>query len=259
MENTAQTKPVVLITGASAGLGDGIARRFAANGWNIVAVARRKERLEQLAEELSGQARVVIVAGDVTDPATPEQAIGTAMETFGRLDCLVNNAGSGKWMPVGDTDDNTLNEVIDISLKAPFRFAREALKVMESGASIINMGSVWGVVSGMSGGAYPVVKAGLIGLTQSLAADYGRRGIRTNLVAPGVIRTEMTDAFWDTDYFQRTNQELTPYYRDGTVEDVANAVYFLASDEGSYIHGQTIALDGGWSTTKFLAPEALGR
>ncbi|WP_439134060.1 SDR family NAD(P)-dependent oxidoreductase [Pseudomaricurvus sp.] len=253
------SKPVVIITGASAGIGDAIARRFAAGGWNLVAVARRQERLEHLANDLKGVAEVAIVTGDVTDPNTPEKAVATAMKTFGRVDSLINNAGSGKWAPVKDTDDATLDEVIDTSLKAPFRFARAALGSMGPGSSIINIGSVFGVISGMAGGAYSTVKAGLMGLTKALAADYGSQGIRTNLVAPGVIRTDMTDDYWESDYFQRTNHELTPFDREGTAADVANTVFFLASEEGSYINGQTIALDGGWSTTKYLSAQALAR
>jgi 3-oxoacyl-[acyl-carrier protein] reductase len=128
---------------------------------------------------------------------------------------------------------------------------------MKPGSSIINVGSTFGIVGGLKSAAYCAAKAGLIGLTQSLAVDYGSRGIRANLVAPGVIKTEMTDASWDADWFRRTNQEMTPFDRDGSVEDVANLVFFLASREGSYIQGQTIALDGGWSTTKFLSREAL--
>ncbi len=128
-------KPVVIITGASAGIGDAIARRFAKGGWNIVAVRRRKKERPCVAcvADLAGIAEVAIVAGDVTDPETPKQAVQTAMEKFGRLDCLVNNAGSGKWAPVKDTDDATLDEVIDTSLKAPFRFARAALGAMGPG------------------------------------------------------------------------------------------------------------------------------
>jgi meso-butanediol dehydrogenase / (S,S)-butanediol dehydrogenase / diacetyl reductase len=256
MGNTSP-KPVALITGASSGIGDTVARRFAAGGYDIVAVARRKDRLEQLARELSSVSRVEILAADVTATDTPARAVEIAMRVFGRLDCLVNNAGSGKWAPVDLTDDALLDEVIDISLKAPFRFCREALRVMGPGSSIINVGSTFGLVGGLDGGAYCAVKAGLIGLTQTMAAQYGAKGIRSNLVAPGVIKTDMTRDFWEAPGFRRINQEMTPFDRDGTTEDVANTVYFLASKEGSYINGQTIALDGGWSTTKYLCHEAL--
>jgi 3-oxoacyl-[acyl-carrier protein] reductase len=257
MSTSPSEKPVVLVTGASAGIGEAIARRFAAGGFRIVAVARRKERLEQLARDLSATTAVATFAADVTDADAPDRAVELATRTFGRLDCLVNNAGSGKWAPVHETDDGILNEVIDISLKAPFRFCRAALRVMRPGSSIINVGSVFGMIGGLNGGIYCAVKAGLIGLTQTLAVQYGANGIRANVVAPGVIKTDMTKDYWDAPAFQRINQEMTPFNREGTVEDVANAVYFLASDQGSYINGQSLALDGGWSTTKFLTYQAL--
>jgi meso-butanediol dehydrogenase / (S,S)-butanediol dehydrogenase / diacetyl reductase len=250
-------KPVVLVTGASAGLGDAIARRFAAGGYRIVAVARRKDRLEQLAADLSATTNIETLAADVTAGDTPEKAVELATRSFGRLDCLINNAGSGKWAPVHNTDDSMLDEVIDVSLKAPFRFCRAALRVMGPGSSIIHVGSVFGLLGGLDGGIYCAVKAGLIGLTQTLAAQYGANGIRSNLVAPGVIKTDMTKDYWDAPAFRRINQEMTPFNRDGTPEDVANAVFFLASDQGSYINGQTLALDGGWSTTKYLTHPAL--
>ena len=250
-------KPVALITGASSGIGEGVARRFAAGGWRVVIVARRQERLAQLERALSELTQVASVAVDVTAKDAPERAVGAAMQAFGRLDCLVNNAGSGKWAPVGDTDDATLDEIIDTSLKAPFRFARAAIGVMRSGSSIINVGSTFGILGGINGGAYCAAKAGLIGLTQAIAVDYGARGIRSNLVAPGVIPTEMTQKNWNTEVFRRKNQEMRPLDRDGSVDDVANVIFFLASPEGSYIQAQTIALDGGWTTTKDLSPEAL--
>ncbi len=250
-------KPVVLITGASSGIGDTTARKFAANGYDIVAVARRRQRLEQLASELAATARVEILAADVADPDTPRRAVELAMASFGRLDCLVNNAGAGTWAPVGETTDEMMDTVIDVSLKGPFRFCREALPHLERGSSIINVGSVFGTLGGLDGGIYCAVKAGLVGLTQTMAAQYGARGIRTNLVAPGVIRTDMTDAAWEAAPFQRLNHEMTPCDREGTTEDVANAIFFLASDQGSYINGQSLALDGGWSTTKYLCQEAL--
>lgn len=250
-------KPVLVVTGASAGIGDAIARRFAAGGYRIVAIARRGDRLERLAQELSAITQVATLTADVTATDAAERAVALAMQSFGRLDCLVNNAGSGKWAPVHQTDDAMLDEVIDISLKAPFRFCRAALGVMQPGSSIINVGSVFGLIGGLNGGVYCAVKAGLIGLTQTLAAQYGANGIRSNVVAPGVIRTDMTTDYWEAPGFVRVNQEMTPFNRDGTVEDVANAVYFLASEQGSYINGQTLALDGGWSTTKFLSLPAL--
>ncbi|AXQ30661.1 SDR family oxidoreductase [Solimonas sp. K1W22B-7] len=257
MKQDSAQKPVVLITGASAGIGEAIARRFAAGGFRIVAVARRQDRLDQLAKSLSATTEVVTLAMDVTATDAPQRAVDLAIKSFGRLDCLVNNAGSGRWAPVHETDDGMLNEVIEISLKAPFRFARVALGVMKADASIISVGSVFGTLGGLNGGIYCAVKAGLVGLTQTLAAQYGATGIRANLVAPGVIKTDMTRDFWDAPAFQRINQEMTPFNRDGTVEDVANTIHFLASKEGSYINGQTIALDGGWSTTKYLSYDAL--
>ena len=147
-------KPVVLVTGASAGLGDAIARRFAAGGYRIVAVARRKDRLEQLARDLSATTNIETLAADVTAVDTPERAVELATRSFGRLDCLINNAGSGRWAPVHNTDDSMLDEVIDISLKAPFRFCREALRVMGPGSSIIHVGSVFGLIGGLDGGIY---------------------------------------------------------------------------------------------------------
>lgn len=250
-------KPVVLITGASAGIGEAIARRFAHGGFAIVAVARRESRLAELSAALAEQAPVRTLAVDVTARDASQRAVELAMNAFGRLDCLVNNAGAGKWAPVHQTDDDILDEVVETSLKAPFRFCRAALGVMKAGSSIVNVGSTFGLVGGLDGGAYCAVKAGLVGLTQTLAAQYGAGGIRSNLVAPGVIKTDMTRDYWDAAPFQRINQEMTPFDRDGTVEDVANLVHFLASKEGSYINGQSIALDGGWSTTKYLCADAL--
>jgi 3-oxoacyl-[acyl-carrier protein] reductase len=150
-----------------------------------------------------------------------------------------------------------MDEVIDISMKAPFRFCRAALPKMGPGSAIINVGSVFGTLGGLDGGIYCAVKAGLVGLTRTMAAQYGAEGIRTNLVAPGVIKTDMTREAWDAAPFQRLNHEMTPCNREGTPGDVANTIFFLASHEGSYINGQTIALDGGWSTTKYLCREAL--
>lgn len=253
----ASDKPVVLITGASVGLGRAMALRFAQGGFRVVAIARGQARLDALAEDLGHLTEVLTVAVDAADPAAPSQVATLAMERFGRIDCLINNAGSGKWAPVADTPDDMLDEVLALSLKAPFRFARDVLPHLQPGSSIINIGSTWGLIGGMGGGIYLCVKSALIGLTRSLATDYGPKGIRTNLIAPGVIRTDMTEGHWEADFFKRLNQEMTPFDRDGTPQDIAETAFFLATKPGSYINGQTIALDGGWTTAKYLSLDAL--
>jgi meso-butanediol dehydrogenase/(S,S)-butanediol dehydrogenase/diacetyl reductase len=250
-------KPVVLITGASAGLGRAIALRFAQGGYNVVGVARGQAKLDALEAEIAPIGGIATLAASAADPEAPGRAVNLALERFGRIDCLVNNAGSGRWGKVHETDDAMLDEVIDLGLKAPFRFAREAVPHMRPGSSIIAIGSTWGVIGGMGGGIYCAVKSSLVGLTKSLATDYGPVGIRANLIAPSVIRTDMTDAIWESDYFQRINQEATPFDRDGTADDIAETAFFLAGKGGGFINGQTIALDGGWSTAKYVAPQSL--
>lgn len=250
-------KPVVLITGASAGLGRAISRRFADGGFRIVAIARGQERLDELADAIAPITDVATLAADAASPQAAKDAAALALERFGRIDCLINNAGAGRWGMIHDTDEAMLTEVTELSLKAPFRFAREALPHMQAGASVINIGSTWGIVGGMNGGVYCMVKAGLSGLTRAIATDYGPRGVRCNLIAPGVIHTDMTDRNWGTERFRRLNQEMTPFHRDGLPDDIADTAYFLATKGGSYINGQIIAMDGGWSISKYLSPEAV--
>lgn len=248
---------VAIVTGAAGGIGEAICRRLGAAGVRVVATGRSADKLEKLKAELSPSMEITTIAVDITAEDAPKRIVDHALSTYGRLDHLVNNAGAGVWGLVHETTDEMLDEVLNTSLRAPFRLCREAIPHLKQGSSIIFVGSVYGVIGGYDGGAYSAAKAGLIGLMQTMAAQYGRKGIRSNVVAPGVIRTAMTDAYWDYPGFQRMNQEMTPYFRDGTVEDVANVVAFLCSNEGAYVHGQTIALDGGWSKTKYLVPEAL--
>lgn len=249
---------VAIVTGGAGGIGEGIVRSLGARGVKVVATGRSEAKLAKLGEALGGSMNYSFVAVDITAEDAPKRIVDHAIETFGRLDILVNNAGSFNFGPVHTTTDAMLDEVLAISARAPFRLSREALVHMGEGSSIIFIGSTWGIYGTPGGGAYSFVKAGQIGLMQTMAAEYGRQGVRSNYVAPTVVRTEMTDAFWDADFFRRTNHELTPLNRDCTVEDVASMVTFLCSDEASFINGQTIAVDGGISSTRFLAPEAVG-
>ena len=253
---------VAIVTGGGGGIGAGIVRALGARGVKVVATGRNAAKLARFGEELAQTPGLAMayssIAVDATADDAPRAIVAHALDTFGRLDIIVNNAGSFNFGSVHATTDEMLDEVLAISLRAPFRLTREALPHLGAGSSILFVGSTWGIYGTPGGGAYSAVKAAQIGLMQTLAAEYGPQGIRSNYIAPTVVRTEMTDAFWDLDFFRRTNHELTPAPRECTVEDVANMAVFLASDQAGFVNGQTIAVDGGISTTRYLAPEAIG-
>lgn len=249
---------VALITGASSGIGLATSRTFLDAGIAVVGIARDPEKLAAMERNLAGSgAPLVTLALDATDDDAPQRAVGLAMERFRRLDHLVNNAGIGSPKPVHETDDDTLDYCLNLMLRAPFRFCRQALKVFGPEATIVNVSSTYAILGGLRGGAYSAAKAGIHGLTMHLACQYGSSGVRTNAVAPGVVPTPMTYHRLEDEGFRRMNVDMTPSTRMGAVEDVANAIFFLSSPASGWINGQVLAVDGGWSTTKFLTEEAL--
>jgi meso-butanediol dehydrogenase / (S,S)-butanediol dehydrogenase / diacetyl reductase len=247
---------VAVVTGGGGGIGEGIVRALLARRFRVVATGRNEAKLARLGETL-GSDSYASIAIDITADNAPRRIVEHAIDRFDRLDIVVNNAGSFNFGPVHATTDDMLDEVLAISLRAPFRLCREALPHLGSGSSILFIGSTWGLYGTPGGGAYSAVKAGLIGLMRTLAAEYGPKGVRANYIAPTVVRTEMTDAFWDLDFFRRTNHELTPMDRECTVADIGEMAAFLASDAAGFVNGQTIAVDGGISATRYLAPEAV--
>lgn len=251
---------VAIVTGASSGIGFGTAMKLANSGMSVLATGRDEERLAGLvaAAGESGIAdRVATLSVDLTADDAPASIVASALDRWGRIDFLVNNAGIGSPKPLHETDDATLDHFLGIMLRAPFRLARDVVPHMQSGSGIVNVTSTFAVVGGLRGGAYSAAKGGLTALTTHIAAQYGPQGIRCNAVAPGVTVTPMVEKRLDDDRFRKINTEMTPYPRLGRVEDIASTIAFLCSDGGSFINGQTIVVDGGWTSTKYLSDFAL--
>jgi len=248
---------VAIITGAGSGIGLATAQRFAAKGMSIVGIGRDAEKLKRLEAEIGDSKRLATLAIDVTHVDAPKQIVDLALQRFGGITYLINNAGAASPKPLHETDDEMLDYFLGLMLRAPFRLARDAVVHMKSGAAIINISSTFAVVGGRRGGAYSAAKGGLTALTMHIAAEYGPQGIRCNNVAPGVTYTDMVAHRFEDERFKRINVEMTPYPRLGTVDDMAGTIAFLCSADGSFINGQTIVVDGGWSNTKYLSDNAL--
>lgn len=248
---------VAIVTGASSGIGFGCATKLAEAGMAIVATGRDEDRLSGLEKAIGDRDRVATVAVDLTADEAPQRIVQTALDRWGRIDFLINNAGVGSPKPLHETDDESLDYFLGLMLRAPFRLAREAVAHMEPGSAIINITSTFSVVGGLRGGAYSAAKGGLTSLTRHIACQYGPQGIRCNAVAPGVTLTPMVATRLQDSRFRKMNTEMTPYPRLGEVNDIASTVAFLCSEGASFINGQEIVVDGGWTSTKYLSDFAL--
>lgn len=248
---------VAIVTGASSGIGLATVAALAQAGMVIVGVGRNETKLQAVTDLVGDSDRVITIAADVTDDDAPKRIVDATVARWQKIDFLINNAGVGGPKPLHETDDAMLDYFLRLMLRAPFRLAREALPHMPKGSAIINVSSTFAVVGGMRGGAYSAAKAGLTGLTTHIACQYGAMGTRCNAVAPGVVLTPMTEGRLDDPRFRRINTEMTPHFRMGLADDIASTIAFLCSPGGSFINGQTIVVDGGWSSTKYLSEYAL--
>lgn len=248
---------VAIVTGASSGIGFGCATKLAEAGMAILATGRDEDRLSGLEKAIGDRDRVATVPVDLTADEAPQRIVQTALDRWGRIDFLINNAGVGSPKPLHETDDESLDYFLGLMLRAPFRLAREAVAHMEPGSAIINITSTFSVVGGLRGGAYSAAKGGLTSLTRHIACQYGPQGIRCNAVAPGVTLTPMVATRLQDSRFRKMNTEMTPYPRLGEVNDIASTVAFLCSEGASFINGQEIVVDGGWTSTKYLSNFAL--
>ena len=242
-----EEKQVVFITGGSRGIGKAIALKYAKNGYNIVInYVSDKTDTEKLEKEFKETgAEVLLVKADVSKAEEVEEVVKKAIEKFGKIDVLVNNAGITRDTLLMRMKEEDFDKVIEINLKGTFLVTKAITPYMmkKRNGRIINLSSVVGVSGNAGQSNYSASKAGIIGFTKSVAKELASRNIRANAVAPGFIDTDMTSVLSD-EVKAGINAQI-PMKRMGTAEEIANVVYFLGSEESSYITGQVINIDGG--------------
>ncbi|MHB1156482.1 MAG: 3-oxoacyl-[acyl-carrier-protein] reductase [Phycisphaerales bacterium] len=244
-------KRVAVVTGASRGIGRAIALALAAQGRHVVLVARDQAKLEAVKQQIesapgsAGGGTAAVKTCDIGDGAALTAMIEAVAEEFGRLDILVNNAGITRDTLILRMSDEQFDEVIRVNLRSAFIACRAAAKPMMRGkwGRIINISSVSGLVGNAGQCNYAASKAGLLGLTKSIAKELAGKNITANVVAPGFIETDMTEGLPEA--IKEGAKTFTPLKRMGTAAEVASAVAYLASEEASYVTGQVLAVDGG--------------
>jgi len=246
------TGRVAVVTGASSGLGVQMAKALARQGADIAILARRKEKLEVVAEEIRKLGvKCLPVQCDVTDTEAVKKAADLVEAEFGKVDILINNAGSGDTGPAEELTDEAWQYTMNVDLNGVFKVAREFGKKMikNNYGRIINISSMYGLVGNMAlpSSAYHAAKGGVVNLTRALAAEWAKYGITVNTICPGYFETELTVDTLKTEYFTNYMKASVPVGRYGREGELDSTAIYLASDASSYVTGAAIPVDGGYT------------
>lgn len=248
------TDRVALVTGCSTGLGVQMAKALASQGCNIVALARRQELIEKVASEIAEEygVKTLPVRCDITDTEMVNAAVKKTMDEFGRIDILINNAGTGAVAPAEDITDEQFGNELNIDLFGSFKVARAVAKAAMIPAKygrIINIASMYGLVGNKIApcSPYHAAKGGVVNLSRGLAGEWGKYGITVNCICPGYFWTPLTKETLDTDWFKEYSKTVIPMERYGNEGELDTAAIFLASPASSYVSGIMVPVDGGYT------------
>jgi NAD(P)-dependent dehydrogenase (short-subunit alcohol dehydrogenase family) len=243
------TPKVALITGAARGIGLAAVQRFLAEGWSVAMLDYNHATLAEAVRAINLPARVLALPYDVSKPEDVTAAVAATHARFGRIDALVNNAGIAEFAPMMETSLEIWAQVLATNLTGPFMMSQAVVPIMrETGGAIVNITSISGVRASTLRVAYGTSKAGLAHLTKQMAVELGNKGIRVNAVAPGPVETEMAKKVHDA-AIRAAYHDVVPLDRYAAPEELADAIYYLCSPQASYITGQVLAVDGGFSAT----------
>lgn len=245
---------VAIVTGCSTGLGVQMARALANQGCNIVPIARRQEKIEAVAAELEKDfgVKAFPVQCDITDTDRVNAAVDEVMKEFGRIDILINNAGTGAVAPAEDITDDQFSNEVNVDLFGTFKVARAVAKkamIPAKYGRIINIASMYGLVGNKVAGSAPyhAAKGGVVNLTRALAAEWGKYDITVNAICPGYFYTPLTKETLDSDFFQANAKTMIPMERYGHEGELATAAIFLSSPSSTYVTGIMVPVDGGYT------------
>jgi NAD(P)-dependent dehydrogenase (short-subunit alcohol dehydrogenase family) len=234
-----------LVTGASRGIGEAIAKTFVEAGANVMLSSRKQDALEETAKAIGAPDRTAVFAANAGEPDQAEACIQATLDAFGAVDILVNNAATNPYMgPAIDIDEGRYDKTFQVNLRGPFFWIQKAwqLAMQEKGGSVINIASIGGMQYGGHIGVYDNTKAALIHLTGHFAAELSPK-VRVNGIAPGLVKTDFARALWEP--AEEAVAKRTPLRRLGVPQDIANGALFLASDAASWMTGHTLVIDGG--------------